>query len=481
MNLLEKHIDKQNKYYIYGTTDLGMYCYKSIVDMFSEDSVEAFVESEPSINAVKGKPVVSPEQIRHQSDKVRIITASVKWGKEMKGKLLELNIPEWKIVTLEELAPYFRSLFSEDVVIKSICLWPPVTANKGFLAEKISWFAPDRIEVVIFGDAKDFNRSNIVKEKVGNKREVFDRVDAIFVWKADQVNEELEGFMDKVHLVDPEFYLYVETFNYSKLYFKSFDLDQRHRMRQKSKEIFIQMRETSKLYQKANIFCSGPSIQEAYKGTYDGDFNIVCNSMVKDQQFMERLKPRAIAFTDVNYFLSPTAYCEQFFKDLIMVQKEYDSFILVHEDEIALLLYHYPELKGRVIGLDSTSKEFSFPDEDSLMVKPVGNIMSGAMLPVASSLFDEIGIYGCTGRTSDENFFWKHNPNTQYHDLMQSIFDMYPSLFRDQGYADCYEMHCKNVKELIEYGHSLGKKYVNCTTSLIPALAEISTENVGEE
>ena len=163
MNLLEKYIDKQKKYYIYGTTDLGMYCYKAIVDMFSEDHVEAFVESEPSIDAMRGKPVVSPEQIKHQSDNVRIIVASVTWGKEMKGRLLELNIPEWKIVTLEELAPYLRRVYSEEVMIKSICLWPPVTADKGFLAEKISWFAPDRIEVVIFGDAKDFNRDNIVE------------------------------------------------------------------------------------------------------------------------------------------------------------------------------------------------------------------------------------------------------------------------------------------------------------------------------
>lgn len=481
MNLLEKYIDKQNKYYIYGTTSFGMYCYKSIVDMLGENSVEAFVESNPGVNILKGKPVVSPEQIQHQSDNVRIIVASVTWSKEMKGRLLELNIPEWKIVTLEELTPYFRTLYSGEEMIKSICLWPPVTADKGFLAEKISWFAPDRIEVVILGAAKDFNRSNIVEENVGNKREVFDRVDKIFVWKADQLNQELEGFMDKVHLVDPEFYLYIETLNYNKLYFRSFDLNQRRIMRQKSKEIFIQMREVSKLYKKTNIFCSGPSIQEAYKGKYDGDFNIVCNSMVKDQQFMKLLRPRVIAFTDVNYFLSPTAYCKQFFKDLMIVQKEYDSFILVYEDEVALLLYYCPELKGRVIGLDNTSKEFCFPDENSLMVKPVSNIMSEVMLPVASSLFDEIGIYGCTGRTPDENFYWQHNPNTQYHELMQSVFDMYPSLFRDQGYADYYEKHCKNVKELIAYGQCLGKKYVNYTTSFIPALVEISPENVNEE
>lgn len=481
MNLLEKYIDEKNKYYIYGATSFGMYCYKAISEVLGEDKVEAFVESNPSVNIKGSKPVISPEQIQYQPDNVRIIVASVTWGKEMKDRLLELSIPDWKILTLESLEPYFRTLYAGDGIIESICLWPPITVEKGFLAEKISWFAPDRIEVIIFGETKDFKGSNIVVENVKNKGEVFDRVDKIYVWKAEEVNQELEGVMDKIHIVDPYFFLYIETYNYSKLYYRSFDQSQRRAMRQKSKEIFIQMREESKIYRKANLFCSGPSIQEAYDKVYEGEFNIVCNSMVKDRQFMKLLKPRAIAFTDVNYFLSPSDYCKQFLKDLMIVQKEYDSFIIVYEHEVALLLYHCPELEGRVIGMDNTSKEFVFPDENSLMVKPVSNIMSETMLPVASSLFDEIGIYGCTGRCPDENFFWQHNPNTQYHDLLQSVFDMYPSFFRDVGYADYYEKHCKNVKELIAYGQSLGKKYVNYTTSFIPALVEISSENVNEE
>ena len=480
MNLLEKYIDVEHKYYIYGTGSFGMYCYKAIVETLGEDSVEAFVESFPSASEWRGKPIISPDQILYQQENVRIIVASVTNSEEMRNRLLELKIPNWKIMILDELMPYFRTLRSGNEVIESICLWPPVTAEKGFLAKKISWFAPGRITVVAFGDITDFS-CNIVEGQVENKKDIFEKVDKIYVWQADAVDEDVKAFVNKVHIIDPNFFLYTESLNYDKLFYRSLDYEQRMAMVQRSKEIFIQMHEVSKLYRRANIFCSGPSIQEAYERKYDGCFNIVCKSIVKDQQLMHLLNPKVIVFTDINYYLSPTAYCSQFLQDLKKTQKEYDSFVIVREYEVALLLYHCPELKGRVIGMDIKSINYSFPNEKELQVKPTSNIMTELMLSVASALSDEIGIFGCTGRCPDENFYWQHNPNTQYHDLMQSIFDMYPSVFRDQGYADYYDRHCNIVKEIIEYGQSMGKKYVNCTTSFIPALIQISSEVADEK
>ena len=55
---------------------------------------------------------------------------------------------------------------------------------------------------------------------------------------------------------------------------------------------------------------------------------------------------------------------------------------------------------------------------------------------------------------------------------MQTIFDMYPSVFRDQNYANYYEGHCQRVEDLLEFGEKKGKKYKNITTSYIPALAK---------
>lgn len=64
--------------------------------------------------------------------------------------------------------------------------------------------------------------------------------------------------------------------------------------------------------------------------------------------------------------------------------------------------------------------------------------------------------------------------------MIQSLFDIYPSYYRDNGYEDYYENHCNNVKEIIAYGQSKEKKYTNYTTAFIPVLAQISPEGDGE-
>lgn len=45
------------------------------------------------------------------------------------------------------------------------------------------------------------------------------------------------------------------------------------------------------------------------------------------------------------------------------------------EYEVELLLYHYPEAKGRVIGINDMLSKFNFPNENNLMVKSMGNII----------------------------------------------------------------------------------------------------------
>ena len=57
---------------------------------------------------------------------------------------------------------------------------------------------------------------------------------------------------------------------------------------------------------------------------------------------------------------------------------------------------------------------------------------------------------------------------------MQSVFDMYPSVFRDQKYDNYYSSHCRTVEEILEFGEKLNKRYVNMTTSYIPALKKRS-------
>lgn len=292
----------------------------------------------------------------------------------------------------------------------------------------------------------------------------------IYLWDMKAGREDYEEYLPKVFVVDPDFYFGVETLNYTKLYYNSFSESEKREYERKSEQIFSELKAYSEKYQVARIFCSGPSIDEVHNNIYDDSINIICNSMVKDKEWLKGITPHILAFTDSNYYFSPTEYCEKFYEDVLEGSDLYHYYIIVFDYEVPLLLYHYPQLSGKVIGIAKDAKTFTHPCNSELRVKNTKNILTEIMIPVASSLCDEIEIAGCTGRNPDETFYWKHNERAQYIDLMQSIFDMYPSLFRDQNYVNYYERHCQWLEELLEYGEQKGKRYRNLTTSYIPAL-----------
>ena len=146
-------------------------------------------------------------------------------------------------------------------------------------------------------------------------------------------------------------------------------------------------------------------------------------------------------------------------------------FLIMRENQSALLLVHYPTLQVRIIGIPyEFSPGFWFITEERFTMMNLPNIMTQLMIPLASSVCDEIGIAGCTGREKGETYFWKHNGRTQYIDLMDSVFEMWPAFFHWRRYEAYYDEHCQTVEEELQYGERLGKHYLNLTTSFIPAL-----------
>lgn len=458
MDLLGKKMQSGYKYYIYGITNFSRYCRKYILENYGEDHFLGYVETAPEANIVDGKQVFSASDIQHKKDG-KVIIGSFFHREIMKKNLIQVGMAEDAIISFQELYPYFKCVGGTVEGLSRVFIYPDGWRTNEKLCEKIKWFMPDRVELA----------------------EEPDKADIILVYHASAASDLLEAYHDKVYIVDPEFFYYIESSNWGALYYSSFSKDELEIYREYSKQIFQRMRDEQKKrgVQKGNIFCSGPSINEfieqfeKYKGI-DKDFNVICNSMVKDKEMLDVIKPSLLAFTDLNYYISPTAYCRQFMADVIEGWNRYHYYIAMHEYEIPLFLKHYPQFQGYVIGISNHSKVRCFPSEENLNVKNAKNIVTEMMLPIASELCDEIGIFGCTGRTEGETFYWQHNDRTQYKDLMQSIFDTWPSLFRDQGYDNYYKIHCRNVEQLIQYGEEKGKKYCNYTTSFIPALKERS-------
>jgi len=464
-------LDGNKTYYIYGTADFGKYCYKRLIDKYGESIVKGFIESVPYNKECYGKTVYNPEQVSQLVDcsTMIIITGFTNFA-IMKQNLINCGIPEEMIVVMNQYKPYFQTDYTRRV--SKVCFWPELEDNED-LVKKITWFIPDKIEVIAFtkdNKLKNKMNSNINFANVRYLQEILDMVDYILIWNVEKESLDLKKYGEKIRVVDSNFFYLIEAKNFNHVYYNSFTEDEKEEMKQKSIEVLNNMKHRASAYKRANIFCTGPSIEEIYGRDLSDDFNVICNSMVKDKALLRDIKPQLLTYGDICFYMSPNEYGRVFYQDVLEGFRKYNYFIAVHYFEIPLLCKHFPELKGNLLGIVGESCEANIPSEEKFFVRGANNIFTMFMLPLAMALCDEIGVAGCTGRNPDETYFWKHNGRSQYLELMQSVFDMYPSFFRDQDYEDYYDVHCQTVKLLIEYGEKVGKKFYNMTTSFIEAL-----------
>lgn len=223
---------------------------------------------------------------------------------------------------------------------------------------------------------------------------------------------------------------------------------------------------------KSYCFVTGPSFDRYKEFNFEQDsFKVICNSTVKNDEFLEYISsPDLLVFADPVFHFSPSEYSAVFRDEVLKVYDKYKPYIIVPFDTVGLLLAHYPQLKDRIIGMKGKKDSYNFPTSESLWIKGSANILTLYMLPIASSLTDEINIIGADGRNPDEKYFWQHSKSAQFGDLMNTVFETHPSFFRDRDYKDYYDEHCSFLNDLIEYGESKGKKYYSLTKSYIPAL-----------
>ena len=235
---------------------------------------------------------------------------------------------------------------------------------------------------------------------------------------------------------------------------------------------YTEMTNLNKHKSKSYCFVTGPSFDRYKEFHFEPDsFKVICNSTVKNDEFLEYIgSPDLLVFADPVFHFSPSEYSAVFRDEVLKVHEKYKPYIIVPFDTVGLLLAHYPQLKDRIIGMKGKKDPFNFPTPQNLWIKSSANILTLYMLPMASSIADEINIIGADGRNPDEKYFWQHSKSAQFGDLMNTVFETQPSFFRDRDYKDYYEEHCNFLNDLIEHGEGKGKKYFSLTKSYIPAL-----------
>jgi len=311
----------------------------------------------------------------------------------------------------------------------------------------------------------------------GLLQEAFETADQVLVWNASCLQQsEVQAHLDRVLILDPHFYLDVEANNHARLRYLLSRQEEREAQRKNARRTYAEWFHQYTGVETACLFLTGPSLEAGLSRPLPGNsLRIICNSLVKNDAFLEKIQPDLLVFADPAFHLGISRYAAAFRDQALKALARYQGCMcMVPERYLPLLLGHFPqELADRVIGMPEESEgDFNFPDPGKFWVRNTANILTHLMLPIASALAPEIRIFGADGRQPRDAGFWQHNPAAQFSGLLGTIYQAHPSLERDRDIEEYYAGHCAIVEQMMQKGErEAGRCYFSETPSFIPALS----------
>lgn len=244
-----------------------------------------------------------------------------------------------------------------------------------------------------------------------------------------------------------------------------------------SKRKFEKLTDAVSNSRRGYLFGTGPSLAAAMDCDFSDGTTIICNSIVTNVPLMRHLNPRIITIADPIFHAGCSSYAGEFRKHLCNAMDGYDVYVVVPFRDYKVYTKNLPQkYQDRIIGIPLQHIENANLDlTERFVVKSTANVLTLLMLPIAATLFDELGILGCDGRKlEDDRYFWDHHQESQLNEQMQAVREAHPAFF-DIDYNDYYLTHCEVLEKWLSEGEKKGIQFKSLTHSFIPALRKRST------
>jgi hypothetical protein len=216
---------------------------------------------------------------------------------------------------------------------------------------------------------------------------------------------------------------------------------------------------------------SGPSI-DGIDINFENYDVMICNSIVKNKNFLNQAKPKYLMFGDPIFHPGPSKYAEKFRDDVRFLIEEYNTQIFTLSRDYAIYknVFENKYLNNFSFVPMKKTKEYNSNLLENFYIKGTGNILTLLMFPIAYSLYDEIVLAGFDGRKKEENsYYWKHSKKNQYDDLLEEIKFIHSGYFKKNNifYDQYYENHLETVKNWIDLSKTSNKIIKSLTPSNI--------------
>ncbi len=223
----------------------------------------------------------------------------------------------------------------------------------------------------------------------------------------------------------------------------------------------------------AHVFGTGPSLANLVVDASRASVSIVCNSVIKDEALMARLRPRFITAIDPIFHAGPSLHAAAFRAQLCKMLDVHRAWFVVQARDAHIYAARLPpHLRELIIAIPV---RYAFWPNVDLARRPwltaTRNVLTLTMLPLAAALGDEIRIYGCDGRrAADQDDFWQYAPGAAFDAERALQREAHPGFFT-LDYQDYYALHCETTRIWIAAAERKGVRVRAGTPSYIPALA----------
>ena len=218
---------------------------------------------------------------------------------------------------------------------------------------------------------------------------------------------------------------------------------------------------------KCYAFGTGESLDTAYNYNFNDGYRIVCNSMIKNIHLMKHIEPDFLVFADAIYHFGPSVYAFAFRNALVEFVKRFPScVILIPENLYHHFIENHPHLKDKVFSIPpdkhkkviiDLKKEYSYHRFE--------NILNLLILPIASTLSDNIYFLGFDGRSEEIEGFWKYSNKNNFIDLLPMQKLAHPGFFTGRNYEADTGNFSDQTELIMQYGEGMGKSYYSLNTS----------------
>ena len=179
-----------------------------------------------------------------------------------------------------------------------------------------------------------------------------------------------------------------------------------------------------------NAFGTGPSLAKAIDRHWEGAINIVCNTIVKDKELFDHIRPDIIVAGDAIYHFGFTQFAIQFRKDLLQRLTESQTYFVYPALFHSVIIREFGTVKERLIPIPSGKRKTIHPGLETAFSLPnLGNVLNLLLLPLSISFGRNIKLWGFDGRAPSDKLFWSNSSKHSYPELIDSLKDAHPAFF----------------------------------------------------